>query len=196
VSDEQERARIVLESHGRAGGKMRAAIEQARRDTIEEVARWLVRTDGFGGIRSVLANELRAALLGKQVGEVPTTYRCKLSGKGHVCSEACAWTTAPAPAEGAGEVCGACRGKTELPYPGKESLMSCDCVTNSLREHPDCYDHTNECVADRVDAAEAKGYLRALGDALDRRQRGIISAGDAYVVTVADIDALKKKVKP
>jgi hypothetical protein len=112
VSDEQERARIVLESHGRAGGKMRAAIEQARRDTIEEAARWLweqvvnyerldEEAEELGtDVLALVADRMRAALLGKQAGEAPG---CNPDCETHEFE-------VPAPAEGAGEVCNECEG--------------------------------------------------------------------------------------
>jgi hypothetical protein len=74
--------------------------------------------------------------------------------------------------------------------------MACDCVTNALREHPDCYDHTNECVADRVEAAEAKGYAKALEDVMDCRATAYDEDGVATAIDAAEIRALKEKVKP
>jgi hypothetical protein len=148
VSDEQDRARIVLESHGRAGGKMRAAIEKARRDTIEEAARWL--EEHYDDVPAKYLHErMCAALLGKQAGEAPKCELCSgnryvigfdlkpipchmcaapapaetftPSAEGPACesvtSEAAKAANAlpggslsPAPAEGAGEVCGTCGG--------------------------------------------------------------------------------------
>jgi hypothetical protein len=79
--------------------------------------------------------------------------------------------------------------------------MACDCVTNALREHPDCYDHTNECVADRVEAAEAKGYARALEGLEDvphllkELRYQSLHGNPAYLARIdAALAALKKKV--
>jgi hypothetical protein len=82
-------------------GVVADARVKARRDTIEEAARWLENRGHTQRQCRDAARDLRAALLGKQAGEAPEG---PMSGCGLLGPE----RPDTAPAEGAGEVCDAC----------------------------------------------------------------------------------------
>jgi hypothetical protein len=99
---------VECDKHGLLGIACEECLSQRRRDTIEEAARWLGTV--HGSIGEYLAKDLRAALLGKQTWEAAVVPASADTLK-RLAALVSKTDAAPAPAEGAGEVCGACGGR-------------------------------------------------------------------------------------